>query len=109
MGESAPQIFGLPPFTGPSWKGTIGPEVTARAAKTLTWAAWALTMALMAGGVVLIVLNAATLDPVNSILYALLFFAGLLYGTVGGLIARRHSRNPIGWLFCLSALAFAAF
>jgi signal transduction histidine kinase len=83
--------------------------VTARTAEILTAVTWALTMALMAGGIALIVLNAATLDATNSILYALLFFAGLLYGTVGALIARRHPRNPIGWLFCLSAVAFAAF
>jgi signal transduction histidine kinase len=83
--------------------------MTARAAKIVTAVVWGLTVALVAGGVVLTVLDRDTLDPVNATLYTLLFLAGLLFSTVGALIARRHPRNPIGWLFCLSALAFAVF
>src|SRR2546428_579616 len=83
--------------------------MTARTAKILTTVTWVLTIALVAGEIALTVLDRDSLDPVNGGLYSLLFLAGLTYATVGGLIARRHPRNPIGWLFCLSALAFAFF
>ena len=83
--------------------------MTARTAKIVTWASWTLTMALVASGIVLTAVNGRTLDGVNALFYALLFVAGLLYGTVGALIARRHPRNAVGWLFCLAALAFSFF
>jgi len=83
--------------------------MSARTAKVLTAATWGLSLALVVSGAVLSVLDRATMDPVNTALYALLFLAGLSFSSVGALIARRDPENPIGWLFCLAALAFASF
>jgi len=65
-------------------------------------------MAVLAGGVALTALNARTVDAETGILYAILLIAALAYATVGALVASRHPRNPVGWLFELAALGFAA-
>ena len=36
------------------------------------------------------------------------FFAMLWFVVIGALIIGRHERHPIGWMFCLTALSFAA-
>ena len=36
------------------------------------------------------------------------FFAMLWFVVIGALIIGRHARHPIGWMFCLTALSFAA-
>jgi Short C-terminal domain len=36
------------------------------------------------------------------------FFAMLWFVVIGALIVGRHERHPIGWMFCLTALSFAA-
>ncbi len=37
-----------------------------------------------------------------------IFFAMLWFVVIGALIVGRHARHPIGWMFCLTALSFAA-
>ena len=69
-----------------------------RAAARLAWSLWLLAMVLVALGVLLGVRNAANLaafvDDALVIVPTVVSFA-----TVGALIAARHPRNPIGWLF----------
>ena len=36
------------------------------------------------------------------------FFAMLWFVVIGALIVGRHERHPIGWMFCVTALSFAA-
>jgi hypothetical protein len=37
-----------------------------------------------------------------------IFFAMLWFAVIGALIVGRHSRQPIGWMFCVTALSFGA-
>jgi two-component system, NarL family, sensor kinase len=78
----------------------------ARIAKPLAWTLWLFTLAFIAAGIVLAILNRATLsaDPIT--LYSILILSALSFATVGALIARRHPRNAIGWLFCAIGLFF---
>jgi two-component system, NarL family, sensor kinase len=82
-----------------------------RIAKPLTGTLWLVTLALIAGGVVLTVLNRATLNPDVMALYLILWPSSLSFASVGALVARRHPRNPVGWLFSIIgfALAFQPF
>jgi signal transduction histidine kinase len=82
----------------------------------IAWTLWALMLVLVVAGLVLTYLDRATLNVhppggapsgVVAGLYAILVLAGLSYGTVGALIASRHPRNPIGWLFLAMAIGFA--
>jgi hypothetical protein len=69
-----------------------------RAATRLAWSLWLLAMVLVALGVLLGVRNAAT---VAAFVADILVFVPMVvsFATVGALIAARHPRNPIGWLF----------
>jgi signal transduction histidine kinase len=75
-------------------------------AKRLAWGLWLFTLASVAAGIVLAILNRGTLsaDPIT--LYSILILSALSFATVGALIARRHPRNAIGWLFCAIGLFF---
>jgi uncharacterized membrane protein len=77
-----------------------------RITKPLAWTLWLFTLAFIAAGIVLAILNRATLsaDPIT--LYSILILSALSFATVGALIARRHPRNAIGWLFCAIGLFF---
>ncbi len=82
--------------------------MTDRTARRLSWSLWAATLALMAAGGALTILNrGTTLDREEwesslGIGFLLLFLA---FSTTGALIASRHRRNPIGWiLLALGAL-----
>ena len=44
-------------------------------------------------------------DEGVEVLFSLTF---VTYAVVGSLIASRHPRNPVGWLFCVTALCFSA-
>ncbi len=79
-----------------------------RRAKRITWASWGLTLTLLVGGLVLTVMNRSTVDLGTASLYTIFWLAAVAYSAVGGLIARRQPANPIGWLFCVMALALAA-
>jgi hypothetical protein len=69
-----------------------------RAANRLAWSLWLLAMALVALSVLLGVRNAATVAAF--VADALVIVPMVVsFATVGALIAARHPRNPIGWLF----------
>jgi len=81
--------------------------MSARLAKRVTWTVWGVAFALLAAGVGLTVANRSTIDVNTGFLYAVMWLSAAAYSTVGGLIARRQRSNPIGWLFCFMAVAFA--
>ena len=60
--------------------------------------------------VVLVILGFRFWSEAGSIEFAdvWLFFAMLWFAVIGALIIGRHERHPIGWMFCLTALSFAA-
>jgi hypothetical protein len=75
---------------------------------TQLWLVPALSFGLGAAGLALLVATPAERLPppdrldAADVLFPLGFFA---YAAVGALIAARHPRNPVGWLFCLVGLA----
>ena len=72
-----------------------------RSAPLLAWSLWALCLALAAALLVLVRAN----DP-SRFADQPLYMAGFLaFSTVGALVASRRPENPIGWLFCVVALA----
>ena len=69
----------------------------------LAWLAPVLTAGLVAA---MLVLSWRSNDPDGAaVLFGLTFTA---YAVVGALIATRHPRNPVGWLFCAAGLLSAA-
>ena len=79
-----------------------------RTAARLAWSMWALSMALTALSLLLLVLNLSHPDvPVYSFWAEnILFSVG--YSTVGAVIVpRMQAENPIGWLFCAIGLLWA--
>ncbi len=81
-----------------------------RAASWFAWSLVALAMALLAGG---IVLARTTSSPELELPYGSVGDAGyvvlalatvLTFTVVGALVASRHPRNPIGWIFCTVGL-----
>src|SRR5215211_6905138 len=79
-----------------------------RTAALLAWSLWALSMALTALSLLLLVLNSSHPDvPVYTFWAAnVLFSVG--YSTVGAVIVpRMPSENPIGWLFCAIGFLWA--
>src|SRR5215211_3027162 len=79
-----------------------------RSAALLAWSLWALSMALTALSLLLLVLNSSHPDvPVYSFWAEnVLFSVG--YSTVGAVIVpRMPSENPIGWLFCAIGFLWA--
>src|SRR5439155_17428541 len=73
------------------------------------WTFWfaALTVAILASAVVLLVLNRATLKAGAFLVYALIGTIVLAYTGTGALLATRRPENPIGWIFCIVALALS--
>lgn len=72
--------------------------------RAVNWAAWSLcglTLALIAGALLLARLNGADADDL------LLSIGVVSAGLVGGVVASRRPANPIGWLFVAGAAAFA--
>lgn len=75
-----------------------------RAARRLAWSVWALTFALMVG---FMVVSAVTWGGDEDWFFGLLAFLSVMgYATVGAMIASRHPRNAIGWLFLYFGLLF---
>ena len=68
---------------------------------------WLLTLAFCAAGIVLSILNRTTLNADPITLYSILILSALSFATVGSLIARRHPRNAIGWIFLGAGLLAA--
>jgi hypothetical protein len=61
----------------------------------------------MAGGLVLLAFNARVMSSTRIGIYVFAVVAVVVYAGIGGLIAARIPRNPIGWLLCLTGLALA--
>ena len=81
--------------------------MSTRAASSLAWSMWAISLALAALSLFLLVLNSHYPDVPIYPYWAenLLFAVG--FSTVGAVIASRSSsKNPIGWLFCAIGLSF---
>jgi cadmium resistance protein CadD (predicted permease) len=77
-----------------------------RAAAWVAWSIWALILATL---VFTLVFGAArSLDHWTQIPVLVTFTVFVLaFSTVGALIASRRARNPIGWIMCASAIAYA--
>ena len=78
------------------------------AAAWLAWSACALSLALTALSVLLIVL----LLRANTPIYYYWLETSMVavgYSTVGAIVASRLSHSPIGWLFCAIALSFGLY
>ncbi len=81
--------------------------MSTRAASSLAWSMWAISLALTALSLLLLVLNSSHPDVPIYPYWAenILFAVG--FSTVGAVIASRSSsKNPIGWLFCAIGLSF---
>ena len=81
--------------------------MSTRAASSLAWSMWAISLALAALSLFLLVLNSHYPDiPIYPYWAENLLFA-VGFSTVGAVIASRSSsKNPIGWLFCAIGLSF---
>lgn len=78
-----------------------------RAAAWLAWSIWAVVLATL---VFTLVFGApGSVDHWTQIPVLVTFTLFVLaFSTVGALIASRRARNPIGWIMCASAIAYAA-
>jgi len=61
----------------------------------------------LGGALVLLPFNARVMSPIRIGAYGFALVAIVVYAGVGGLIAARIPRNPIGWLLCLLGLTLA--
>ena len=74
-----------------------------RAAVRVAWSLWALALLLLISDGALRFLNSSTptTEPRNSlVLDGGFLLLSMAFATAGALIASRHGRNPIGWVFC---------
>jgi hypothetical protein len=77
-----------------------------RAAAWLAWSIWAVVLATLV--FTLVVGAARSVDHWTQIPVLVTFTLFVLaFSTVGALIASRRARNPIGWIMCASAIAYA--
>jgi two-component system NarL family sensor kinase len=80
-----------------------------RAAARLAWSLWVLSLTLVFLGLLLLILNwsrAGThlLEYWPEDYWPEEMFVGVAFSTVGVLIASRHHKHPIGWIFCAIGL-----
>ena len=80
--------------------------MTAGSARRLAWTLWVVSMILVALTLVVLILGRSTPPPVGSFGFRgfSMVFA-VTFGTVGAIIATRHPRNAIGWVFCAMGVA----
>ena len=99
-----------PPWSPRRSGATIG-YMTALArrpgTRVLAWSLAGFVLLVMAGGLVLLAFNARVMSPGHIGAYVFAAVAVVAYAGIGGLIAARIPRNPIGWLLCLTGLALA--
>src|SRR5262249_10182170 len=105
-----PGVVWPPPWPPRAQAATIG-YMTAQASRpgtrVLAWALAGFVLLVLAGALVLLPFNARVMSPAQIGIYILAFVAIVVYAGIGGLIAARIPRNPIGWLLCLTGLALA--
>jgi NADH:ubiquinone oxidoreductase subunit 4 (subunit M) len=77
-----------------------------RAASWLAWSLVALSVVLLVGGIALARMTRSTAlelpyGSVGDAGYVVIALANVLtFTVVGAIVASRHPRNPIGWIFC---------
>jgi hypothetical protein len=83
----------------------VSPHVAAR----LAWSISAVTGCLLAAALILWILNLSADSRVedDSASVVVVIVGVIALSMVGAVVASRHSGNAIGWLFCLSGLAWA--
>jgi signal transduction histidine kinase len=75
--------------------------MTASSARRLVLGLWIAMAVLWATALVLALLD----EPTEAVLVGLVALPAAVYAIVGGLVARRHPGNPIGWIFCAVGLS----
>ena len=90
-------------------KARVSDPSPARAVVAIAWGLWATAVALCVLLVWLTVLNADSPGPLEyaktPAIVAVYILLGLMYPTLGALIASRHPSNLIGWMFCAAGIA----
>ncbi len=83
--------------------------MSARSSARLAWAAFLLTAGLgVVHGVLVLSGSAPLVHPVNGLnSFPIITIGAVLGSLVGALVATRHPRNPIGWLFLVGQLGLA--
>jgi hypothetical protein len=79
--------------------------VSPRTASRLSWSLWAATSILL-GGTLLLGVAGHTFNEGGAFVILVPIFL-LAFATVGALVAGRQPRNPIGWIFCGTGVAWA--
>ncbi len=77
--------------------------MSGRSTVRLAWSLWALTLALSVVAGAFGGLN-GDLQGATIATFAMAWIAIQAFATVGAVIASRHPRNPIGWLFCAASI-----
>jgi len=78
-------------------------------ARRIASSLWGLTLALVAGTVLLLVFEQQNSHPSRPFDSGLIFLmiVFLAFATVGSLVATRQPRNAIGWLFCAAGFGYS--
>ena len=82
--------------------------ISERTARRLSWTIAALSGLLVIAGLLISIL--ALVDSGKGVTFSHQFFTPILTATyclVGALVASRHPRNPIGWIYCMIGLLSA--
>jgi signal transduction histidine kinase len=106
-----PDVVLPPPWSPVPPAATIG-YMTDQAAsrpgtRAMAWGLAGLVLLVLAGALVLLVLNARAMPPGKIGAYGFAAVAVVVYASVGGLIAARVPGNAIGWLLALEGLLLA--
>src|SRR5262245_2053008 len=80
------------------------PTARWRTPRSVARGLWVLTLTLVLAGAILLMLNLSIFRAGGIAGIVLILLTAMIYASVGGLIASRLPRNPIGWL--LQAIGF---